>query len=79
MYADLKDGIGMSQGIKAVDLQNNTINLEVTGQLNLVTTTRRSETRTITETRTTEERRIEPINPAPPQPQQVAPQAPAQQ
>lgn len=66
LYANLREAIGMSQGLKAVDLQNNTINLEVTGPMNLVTTTRRSDTTTITETRTIEERRIEPINPAQP-------------
>jgi hypothetical protein len=63
LYADLKDAIGASQGLKAVDLQNNTISLEVTGTLNLVTTTRKTET--MTTTTTTEERRVEPINPAP--------------
>jgi hypothetical protein len=66
LYDNLKEAIGLSQGIKAVDLQNNTINLEITGPMNLVTTTRRSETKTITETHTTEEQRIEPINPATP-------------
>jgi hypothetical protein len=65
LYASLKDAIGMSQGLKAVDLQNNTIDLEVTGPMNLVTTTRHVESTTTTETRTTDERRIEPINPAP--------------
>jgi hypothetical protein len=64
LYADLKDAIGQSQGLKAVDLQNNTISLEVTGTLNLVTTTRKTET--MTTTTTTEERRVEPINPAVP-------------
>jgi hypothetical protein len=65
LYDNLKEAIGRSQGIKAVDLQNNTISLEVTGPMQLATTTRRSETRTTTETTTTEERRVEPINPAP--------------
>ena len=65
LYANLKDAIGQSQGLKAVDLQNNTINLEVTGPMKLVTTTRRSDTTTTTETHTTEEQRVEPINPAP--------------
>lgn len=68
-YAELKDGIGMSAGIKAVDLSNNTISLEVTGPMNLVTTTRHVDTTTTIETRTTEERRVEPVNPAPPQQQ----------
>jgi hypothetical protein len=66
LYSNLREAIGMSQGLKAVDLQNNTINLEVTGAMNLVTTTRRSDTTTVTVTRTIEERRIEPINPAQP-------------
>lgn len=64
-YAELKDGIGMSSGLKAVDLTKNTITLEVTGPMNLVTTTRHVESTTTVETRTTEERRVEPINPAP--------------
>jgi hypothetical protein len=64
LYFLLKDGIGMSSGIKAIDLQNNTISLEVTGPMNLVTTTRHIETTTTTETRTIEDRRIEPITPA---------------
>ncbi|HEY4330367.1 MAG TPA: hypothetical protein VGN88_11570 [Phycisphaerae bacterium] len=67
LYADLKAAIGMSQGLKAVDLQSNTINLEVTGPMNLVTTTRHVESTTTTETGTTEDRRVEPINPAPAQ------------
>ena len=68
LYGNLKAAIGMSQGLKAVDLQNNTINLEVTGPMNLVTTTRHVESTVTTESRVTEERRIEPINPAPAQP-----------
>jgi hypothetical protein len=67
LYADLKDAIGASQGIKAVDVQNSTIDLEVTGKLDLVTTTRKSETITTTTTINTEEKKIEPINPAPAQ------------
>jgi hypothetical protein len=66
-YADLKASIGLSQGLKAVDMQNNTINLEVTGPMNLITTTRHVESTTTTETHVTEERRIEPISPAPAQ------------
>jgi hypothetical protein len=80
LYSNLRDAIGQSQGLKAVDLQNNTINLEVTGPMNLVTTTRRSDTTTVTETHTVEERRIEPINPAPAQAlQPVQPIDPNQQ
>ena len=68
LYANLKAGIGMSQGLKAVDLSNTTINLEITGPMNLVTTTRAVESTTTIETKTIEERRVEPINPSPPQP-----------
>ncbi len=65
LYGDLKAGIGLSQGLKAVDLSNMTISLEITGPMNLqVTTTRRVESTTTV----TEERRVEPINPSPPQP-----------
>jgi hypothetical protein len=67
LYSDLKDAIGASQGLKAVDVQSRTIDLEVTGQLNLVTTTRKSDTITTTTTTTTEDKKVEPINPAPPQ------------
>jgi hypothetical protein len=75
LYADLKDAIGISQGLKAVDVQSTTINLEVTGVLNLVTTTRKSETITTTTTNVVEENKVEPINPAPPQiPETPAPQ-----
>jgi len=65
LYASLKDAIGSSQGIKAVEVESNRIDLEVTGPMNLVTTTRHTETKTVTETKTTDDRRIEPINPAP--------------
>jgi len=65
LYASLKDAIGASQGIKAVEMESNRIDLEVTGPMKLVTTTRHTETKTVTETKTTEDRRIEPINPAP--------------
>ena len=68
LYANLKAGIGLSQGLRAVDLSNTTINLEVTGPMNLVTTTRAVQSTTTIETRTIEERRVEPINPSPPQP-----------
>ncbi|MGN6368808.1 MAG: hypothetical protein ACTHN5_11150 [Phycisphaerae bacterium] len=67
LYAGLQDEIGQSQGMKAVDLQSNTVTLEVTGQLNLVTTTQKTETTTTTTVHTTEEKTIEPINPAPQQ------------
>ncbi len=76
LYASLKDAIGQSQGIKAVDISNHTISLEVTGPMNLVTTTRRSDTTTTTETHTTEDQRIEPINPAPPRPPPPPPPPP---
>jgi len=54
----------MSTGLKAIDLTGNTISLEVTGPMNLVTTTRHVDTTTTVETHTTEERRVEPVNPA---------------
>ncbi|HUO09140.1 MAG TPA: hypothetical protein VM008_12610 [Phycisphaerae bacterium] len=72
LYAGLQEEIGQSQGMKAVDLQNNTVTLEVTGQLNLVTTTQKTETTTTTTVHTTEEKKIEPINPASPPPTQPA-------
>ncbi len=64
LYAMLKDALGTAQGIKAVDLQNNTINLEVTGEVNLVTTTMKTETKTTVETKTTETKTVDPIKPA---------------
>ncbi len=67
LYAGLQDEIGQSQGMRAVDLQNNTVTLEVTGQLNLVTTTQKTDTTTTTTVHTTEDKTIEPINPAAPQ------------
>jgi len=67
LYAGLQDEIGQSQGMKAVDLQANTVTLEITGQLNLVTTTQKTETTTTTVIHTTEDKTIEPINPAAPQ------------
>ena len=36
LYEEIKDSVGQSQGLKAVDLQNNTINLEISGPMNLV-------------------------------------------
>ena len=68
LYEEIKDSVGQSQGLKAVDLQNNTINLEISGPMNLVTTTRAVETTTTTETHVTEQQKVEPISPAPAQP-----------
>lgn len=67
LYSDLKDLLGRSQGLKATDLSNNTISLEVTGPMELVTTTMKTETKTTTtvETTTTEEKKVDPIRPAP--------------
>lgn len=65
LYAALKDAIGASQGLKAMDLQSNTISLEVTGPMNLVTTTTKTETKTTVETKTIEEKKVDPISPAP--------------
>lgn len=64
LYAALKDAIGQSQGLKAVDLQSNTITLEVTGPMNLVTTSTKTETKTTVETKTTETKTVDPIQPA---------------
>jgi hypothetical protein len=65
MYGELKDSLGKSQGLKAVDLQNNTIDLEVTGPMELTTTTTTSQTKTTTETKTDTTVTHDPINPAP--------------
>ncbi len=66
LYADLKANIGVSTGLKAVDLQTNTINLEVTApiELHTVTTTTTSEVKTETHTETKTDA-VQPINPAP--------------
>jgi hypothetical protein len=66
LYQEVKDGVGQSQGLKAVDLSNNTITLEITGPMSLTTTTKRVESTTTVETKTTEEQRIERVNPAAP-------------
>ena len=66
----LQDAIGQSTGLKAVDLQNNTITLEVTGPMNLVTTTKKTETKVTTETTTTEVKTVDPIRPAATEPGQ---------
>jgi hypothetical protein len=52
LYADLKTNIGASTGLKATDLQNNTIDLEVTGPLTLHTVKTTTETTTVTTTKT---------------------------
>jgi len=58
LYADLKANAGASTGLKAVDVQGNTINLEVTGPMALHTVTTTSTTTTTTDV-------TQPINPAP--------------
>jgi hypothetical protein len=65
LYADLKSNIGASSGLKAVDVQANTINLEVTGpmELHTVSTTTTTEVKTETHTNTTDV--VQPITPAP--------------
>jgi hypothetical protein len=63
-YEALKRDIGASSGIKAFDLQNNTVDLEVTGPMVLKTVTIQTRTRTVktqTQTRVLQE---QPINPA---------------
>jgi len=68
LYSDLKEALSDSTGLKAVDLQNNTINVEVTGPMNLVTTTKKTETKVTTETTSTEVKTIVPVRPAATQP-----------
>ncbi len=52
-YGALQQELGVSTGLKAVDLQNNTIDLEITGPMVLKTTTIKTTTRIRTETHTT--------------------------
>jgi hypothetical protein len=68
LYADLKANAATSTGLKAVDIQANTINLEVTGpmELHTVTTTTKTEVKTETHTETKTDA-VQPVNPAPPQ------------
>lgn len=67
LYAELKDDLKASTGLKAVDVSGNTINVEITGPMNLVTTTRTTEIKTTVETTTNETKTIEPIRPATPE------------
>ena len=78
LYADLKANAGASAGLKAVDVQANTISLEVTGpmELHTLTTTTTTEVKTETQTQTTDT--AQPINPAPaPTPDGAAAPTPA--
>ncbi len=52
-YSALKQELGVSTGLKATDLQNNTVDLEITGPMVLKTTTIKTITRVRTETHTT--------------------------
>ena len=64
-YEALKRNIGASSGIKAFDLQNNTVDLEVTGPMVLKTVTIQTKTRTVktqTQTRVVHEHPINPAN-----------------
>lgn len=66
LYADLKQNAGASTGLKAVDLQGNTVNLEVTAPLELHTVTTTTQTEVKTETHTEVKTDVgQPINPAP--------------
>jgi hypothetical protein len=67
LYADLKENAGTSTGLKATDLQGNTIDLEVTGPMDLhtVTTTTKTEVKTETHTETRTDV-VQPVNPAAP-------------
>ncbi len=66
-YAALKREIGVSTGLKAVDLQNNTVDLQITGPMVLRTTVIKTTTRVRTQTTQTQVRTTHetPIQPAP--------------
>ena len=66
-YSALKQEIGVSTGLKAVDLQNNTIDLQITGPMVLRTTTIKTTTHVETQTTRTQVKTIHetPIQPAP--------------
>ncbi len=62
-YSALKQDVGVSTGIKAFDLQNNTVDLEVTGPMVLKTTiikTKTTTVRTQTQQRITQQQAINP-------------------
>ncbi len=62
-YSALKQEIGVSTGLKAVDLQNNTVDVQITGPMTLRTTTVKTTTRvqtTRTQVRTIHETPIQP-------------------
>ncbi len=52
-YSELKQELGVSTGLKATDIQNNTIDLQITGPMILRTTTIKTVTKTRTQTNTT--------------------------
>ena len=65
-YSALKQEIGVSRGLKAVDLQNNTVDLQITGPMVLRTTSIKTTTRVRTQTTRTQVKTIHetPIQPA---------------
>jgi hypothetical protein len=65
-YSALKQELGVSTGLKAVDLQNNTLDLQITGPMNLQTTTITTTSNTkVSEQTTTEVKTVnQPVNPA---------------
>ena len=66
-YSALKQEIGVSRGLKAVDLQNNTVDLQITGPMVLRTTRIKTTTRIQTQTTQTQVKTVNetPIEPAP--------------
>jgi hypothetical protein len=64
-YVALKKELGVSRGLKATDIQNNTVDLEITGPMILKTTSVTTKTRVRTETQTvTKTVENNPIQPA---------------
>ena len=65
-YSALKQEIGVSTGLKAVDLQNNTVDLQITGPMILRTTSIKTTTRVQTQTTQTQVKTVNetPIEPA---------------
>ncbi|MGC9260242.1 MAG: hypothetical protein ACP5I8_09250 [Phycisphaerae bacterium] len=66
-YSALKQELGVSTGLQAVDLQNNTIDLQITGPMVLRTTSIKTTTRVQTQTTRTQVQTVKetPIQPAP--------------
>lgn len=65
-YSALKQELGVSTGLKATDIQNNTVDMEITGPMILHTTTIKTVTKIRTQTNTTVKTvNDNPIMPAP--------------